>query len=152
MSCYIIYCGLDWPGIHTSFITCCFIALETTEASMRKAQLRLAGCAVGGLLGFLSIMYLVPHMESIASLSLLTAAGAALAGWVAAGSKRIAYGGLQIALAFFMCILQGFAPDTHFAPIRDRLVGIVLGILVTSIVFHYLWPEHEANALGEPVH
>jgi uncharacterized membrane protein YccC len=145
MSCYVIYMALDWPGIRTAFITCCFIALESTEATLRKARLRLVGCAIGGLLGFLSIMYVVPRMESIVSLVLLTAAGSAIAGWVAAGSKRIAYAGLQIALAFFMCIFQGFAPDTDFNTIRNRLVGIVLGILVTSVVFHYVWPEHEAD-------
>jgi len=44
-----------------------------------------------------------------------------------------------------MCILQGFAPDTRFDTIWNRVVGIVLGILVTSIVFHYFWPEHEAE-------
>jgi multidrug resistance protein MdtO len=66
-----------------------------------------------------------------------------IAGWVAAGSARIAYAGLQIALAFFMCIFQGFSPETDFDTIRNRIVGIVLGILVTSIVFHYLWPERE---------
>jgi uncharacterized membrane protein YccC len=144
MSCYIIYSALDWPGIRTAFITCCFIALESTEATLRKARLRLVGCCVGGLLGFLSIMYLVPSMESIVSLVMLTAAGSALAGWVAAGSQRIAYAGLQIALAFFMCIFQGFAPDTDFDTIRNRLVGIVLGIVVTSVVFQYLWPERES--------
>ena len=95
---------------------------------------------------FLSaIMYLVPHMESIVSLAFLTAAGAALAGWVAAGSERISYAGLQIALAFFMCIFQGFAPDTDFNTIRNRVVGIVLGITVTSIIFYSLWPEREAG-------
>jgi multidrug resistance protein MdtO len=98
---------------------------------------------VGGLLGFLSIMYLVPHMESIVSLALLTATGAALAGWVAAGSPRISYAGLQIGLAFFMCVFQGFAPDTNFTTIRDRLVGIVLGLVVSSAVFLYLWPERD---------
>ena len=145
MSCYIIYCALDWPGIRTAFITCCFIALESTEATLRKARLRLIGCAIGGLLGFLSIMYLVPHMESIVSLLFLTAAGAALAGWVAAGSQRIAYAGLQIALAFFLCIFQGFAPDTDFNTIRNRIVGIVLGIVVSATIFHYVWPEWEPD-------
>ncbi len=144
MTCYIIYCGLDWPGIRTAFITCCFIALESTEATMRKATLRLTGCLIGGLIGFLSTMYLVPHMESIVSLIFLTAVGSAIAGWVAAGSQRIAYAGLQIALAFFMCIFQGFAPDTHFDTIRNRIVGIILGILVSAVTFHYLWPEREA--------
>ena len=66
-----------------------------------------------------------------------------------AGSERISYAGLQIALAFFMCIFQGFAPDTEFHIIRDRVVGIVLGIVVTSIVFHYLWPERAANEVRE---
>jgi multidrug resistance protein MdtO len=143
MICYVIYTALDWPGIRTAFITCIFIALESTEATMRKARLRLIGCAIGGLLGFLSIMYLVPHMQSIVSLLFLTAGVTALAGWVASGSKRIAYAGLQIALAFFLCIFQGFAPDTDFDTIRNRIVGIVLGIIVMSVVFEYLWPERE---------
>jgi multidrug resistance protein MdtO len=149
MSCYFIYTGLDWgwPGIHTAFITCCFIALENTGATMRKGWLRLIGCSIGGLLGFLAIMYLVPHMESIISLVLLVAAVSALAGWIAAGSERISYAGLQMAFAFYMCIFQGFAPDTDFDTIRDRLVGIVLGITVSSIVFHYIWREHAVDRL-----
>ena len=145
MSCYIMYMALDWPGIRTAFITCCFIGLENTRATIRKARLRFVGCAIGGLLGFLAIMYLVPQMESIVALAFLTAAGAALAGWVAAGSERISYAGLQIALAFFMCIFQGFAPDTHFETIRNRVVGILLGILVASVVFYNLWPERQAG-------
>jgi multidrug resistance protein MdtO len=141
MTCYVVYSGLDWSGIRTAFITCCFVALESTGASVRKATLRLVGCAIGGAIGFLSIVYLVPHMESIVSLALVTAAVSALAGWIAAGSDRVSYAGLQIALAFFLCMYQGFAPDTHFHTIRDRFVGIVLGICVMSIVFRFVWPE-----------
>jgi len=44
-----------------------------------------------------------------------------------------------------MCIFQGFTPDTHFATIRNRVVGILLGILVTSVVFYNLWPERQAG-------
>ena len=141
MTCYVIYMGLDWPGIRTAFITCCFVALESTGATTRKSMLRLAGCALGGALGFLSIVYLIPHMESIVSLALLTAAVSAIAAWIAAGSERVSYAGLQIALAFFLCIFQGFAPDTDFDKIRDRVVGIVLGIVVSSTVFRFVWPE-----------
>jgi multidrug resistance protein MdtO len=141
MTCYVIYMGVDWPGIRTAFITCCFVALESTGATTRKSILRLAGCALGGALGFLSIVYLIPHMESIVSLALLTAAVSSIAAWIAAGSERISYAGLQIALAFFLCIFQGFTPDTDFDTIRNRVVGIVLGIIVSSTVFRYLWPE-----------
>ena len=147
MTCYLIYTGLNWPGISTAFITCCFIALESTGATMRKGLLRLVGCSVGALLGFSSIIFLVPHMESIVSLILLTAAGTALAGWVNAGSERISYAGVQIAFAFYICVCQGFGPDTDLVVIRDRLVGVVLGIAVTSIVFQYVWPERAGDRM-----
>ena len=143
MTCYVIYTAVDWNGIHTAFITCCFISLESLRATWHKGALRLAGCSIGGLLGFLSIIFLIPHMESIVSLAFLVAAVTALAGWVAAGSERIAYCGLQIGLAFYMCVLQTFEPDTDFVKIRDRLVGNILGIVVTTFVFRFLWPVHD---------
>jgi uncharacterized membrane protein YccC len=145
MTCYLLYTAVDWAGIHTAFITCCFISLETTKATRHKGALRLAGCMVGGLLGFVSILYLIPQMTSIASLALLVTAVTLLAGWVAAGSERIAYAGLQIGLAYYICILQGFAPDTDLEGIRDRFVGIVFGIVVTMLVFRYIWPEREPD-------
>jgi multidrug resistance protein MdtO len=147
MASYLIYTGLNWPGISTAFITCCFIALENTGATMRKGWLRLIGCTMGGLFGFLALVFLVPHMESVVSLILLVAVGSALAGWVAAGTDRISYAGLQAAFAFYLCVFQGFAPEVNFVTIRDRLVGIVLGITVSSIVFHYIWREHAVDRL-----
>jgi multidrug resistance protein MdtO len=147
MACYFIYSGLGWPGISTAFVTCCFIALENTEATMRKGWLRLLGCAAGGLAGYLVIIFLIPHMESITSLVLLTVAGTALTGWVAAGTDRISYAGLQAAFAFFLCIFQGYAPDTNFTIIRDRLAGIVIGIVAASLVYRYVWPEHAVDGL-----
>jgi hypothetical protein len=47
-----------------------------------------------------------------------------------------------------VCIFQGFAPDTDIDTIRDRIVGIVLGITVTSLVFRNLWLEREAVKRG----
>ena len=87
-------------------------------------------------------------MEAVCGLvtSLLTAAVSTIAGWVAAGSQRIAYAGLQIAFAFYLAIFQGFAPGTNLDVIRDRVAGIVLGIVVTTVFFCYLWPEEEKPA------
>ncbi len=147
MTCYVIYSGLDWPGISTAFVTCCFIALENTGATIRKGWLRLSGCATGAAAGYFAMFFLIPRMESITSLILLAAAGAALAGWVAAGTDRISYGGLQGAFAFFLCIFQSFEPEINFTTVRDRTVGIVLGITVSSLVYRYIWPEHAIDGL-----
>jgi uncharacterized membrane protein YccC len=147
MFCYIAYEAIDWTGIHTAFITCTFIALESTEATLYKGTLRILGCVIGGALALFSIVFLMPHMETIASLVVVVACAAALAGWVAAGSERISYAGLQLAFAFFYSVFQGYAPDTDLDNVRNRVVGILFGLVVTGLVFHYVWPERAIRRL-----
>jgi uncharacterized membrane protein YccC len=141
MFCYIFYSAVDWSGIHTAFITVIFIALESTEATLYKGMLRIIGCIIGGAFALFSILFLLPHMERIASLTVLVAAVTAIAAWIAAGSERISYAGFQIAFAFFLSMFQGFAPDTDLDKVRDRIVGILVGLIVTWVIFHYIWPE-----------
>jgi Fusaric acid resistance protein family len=141
MFCYIVYEAIDWSGIHTAFITCTFIALESTKATLYKGTLRIVGCLIGGALALFSIVFLMPHMETIASLVVLVACASAIAGWVGAGSERISYAGLQLAFAFFYSIFQGYAPDTDLDNVRNRVVGILFGLIVTGLVFQYIWPE-----------
>jgi uncharacterized membrane protein YccC len=148
MFCYIVYQAIDWSGIHTAFITCTFIALESTEATLYKGTLRIVGCLIGGALALFSIVFLMPHMETIASLVVLVAGAAAIAGWVATGSERISYAGLQIAFAFFYSVFQGFAPDTDLDNVRDRVVGILFGLIVAGLVFQYIWPEHKGDRVN----
>jgi uncharacterized membrane protein YccC len=145
--CYILYNAVHWPGISTSFVTCAFIALGNTGATIYKSWLRFFGCLAGGLAGYLAIFLLLPHMVSIASLVLLVVAGSALAGWIASGTERISYAGLQFAFAFYLSIFQGFEPDVNLTTIRDRLAGILLGTFVSAIMFRYVWPEDASDQL-----
>ena len=148
MFCYICYSAIDWTGIHTAVITCTFIALESTEATLYKGTLRFVGCVIGGALALLTIVFLMPHMETIASLVVVVAFVSAIAGWVAAGSERISYAGLQIAFAFFYSLFQvlpDYKPDTDLDNVRDRVVGILFGLAVTGLVFRYIWPERARN-------
>jgi uncharacterized membrane protein YccC len=142
MFCYIFYSAIDWTGIHTAFITCTFIALESTGATLHKGVLRIGGCVIGGALALFTIVFLMPHMVTIASLVVVVACASAIAGWVATGSEMISYAGLQIAFAFFYSVFQGYAPDTDLDNVRNRVVGILFGLIVTGVVFAYIWPEH----------
>ena len=147
MFCYIFYMAIDWPGIHTALITCTFIALESTGATLHKGVLRIGGCVIGGALALFTIVFLMPHMETIASLVVVVACAAAIAGWVATGSELVSYGGLQLAFAFFYSVFQGYAPDTDLDNVRNRVVGILLGLIVTGLVFQYIWPERTIDRL-----
>src|SRR4029450_11525617 len=99
MICYLAQSAVNWPGIRTCLVTCMIVGLTSEGATIQKGTRRFAGAIVGGALGFLAILVVVPHMESIASLVLLVAAGSAIAarGW--GGRPRIAYGGARIARA-----------------------------------------------------
>jgi uncharacterized membrane protein YccC len=148
MFCYIFYMAIDWSGIHTALITCTFIALESTGATLHKGLLRIGGCVIGGALALFTIVFLMPHMVTIASLVVVVACASAIAGWIAAGSELISYAGLQIAFAFFYSVFQGYAPDTDLDNVRNRVIGILFGLIVTGLIFRYIWPERTIDRLG----
>ena len=130
-------------------ITCTFIALESTGATLHKGVLRIGGCVIGGALALFTIVFLMPHMDTIASLVVVVACASAIAGWVGAGSEMISYAGLQIAFAFFYSVFQGYAPDTDLDNVRNRVVGILFGLIVTGLVFRYIWPERTIDRLRD---
>lgn len=140
MFCYLLYQQLDWQGIHTCFITCYVVSLGTTAETVEKLALRIAGCVVGALLGTASLVFLIPALTSVGELMVLVFVGAWLAAWVAMGSPRISYAGMQIAFAFFLCVIQGSGPGFDLLVARDRLIGILLGNIVVYLVFTRVWP------------
>jgi multidrug resistance protein MdtO len=146
MAAYAIYSGLDWPGISTAITTCFFVALGTLGESVHKFTLRLSGALLGGIAGGLCIVYLLPEMQDIGQLSLLIGAVAFACGWVATSSELLSYAGMQMAFAFFLGVLQGYGPPTDLTGLRDRVVGILLGNFLITLVFSVLWPVSADDA------
>jgi multidrug resistance protein MdtO len=138
--CYLIFTLTAYQGIYTSVITCIVCSLSTIGASVQKGVLRLAGSAVGGGLGVLTLMYIFPHLDSIGGFWFPFAAVTALAAYVTSGSPAISYGGYQIGLAFYKCTLQNYGPYTELRVVRDRLIGILLGLAVFELINTRLWP------------
>ena len=138
--CYLLYSLLDWPGIHTAFITCYIVAQGTAAESVEKLSLRIVGCLIGGAAGIAAIVFLIPALTSIGGLMIAVFAGAWAAAYVAAGTPRISYAGFQIAFAFFLCIIQGSGPAFDLTVARDRIIGILIGNLVAYLTLVYVWP------------
>jgi len=147
MIVYSVYTMLDWPGLLTSIVTVFFVALGSVGETVHKLVLRLSGALIGGLLAGLSIVFLLPHFTDIGQLCALTAVVALFAGWVSTSSERLSYAGMQIALAFFMGLLQTYSPATDLTVLRDRVAGILLGNVVMTLVFSGLWPESAITRL-----
>jgi multidrug resistance protein MdtO len=138
--CYVIYNAIDWPGISTAVTTCFLTALSTTGSSRQKQVLRFAGATFGGfVLGMGSQIFVLPHLDSIAGFTILVMLVTAFASWIATSSARLSYFGLQVALAFYLINLQSFAIEPSLAIARDRVVGVLLGLLMMWLVFDQLW-------------
>ena len=140
MFCYVTYLLLDWPGIHTCFITCYIVSLGTTAETIEKLALRILGALVGAALGLAAIVFLLPHLTSIGSLLIVVFVAGLIAAWVAAGSPRISYVGYQLAFAFFLCTIQGPSPAFDLTIARDRIIGIMFGNIVAYLIFANIWP------------
>jgi multidrug resistance protein MdtO len=146
LTAYLLYSGLEWYSIHTATITCFFVAEDSVGASIHKLTLRLAGAIIGAALGMLAIVLVLPALESVGGLVVLVAAVTLLAAWVGTASERIAYAGWQIALAFYLTVLQGFSRTSKLYVGRDRVIGILIGNILMSVVFTSLWPVRAAPA------
>jgi multidrug resistance protein MdtO len=138
---YLFYTASDYYGIHTVFYTPLIIALASTGATIHKGFLRIVGCIIGGALGLICLIWVMPRFETLETFLLIVFCVHGLAAWIAVGSERISYMGLQIALAFDLGFLQGYGPPEKIDPLRDRFIGIVIGIVIVTVVFALIWPE-----------
>jgi multidrug resistance protein MdtO len=138
---YLFYTASDYYGIHTAFYTPLIIALASTGATIHKGFLRIVGCIIGGALGLICSIWVIPRFETLETFLLMVFCVHGLAAWIAAGNDRISYMGLQIALAFDLGFLQGYGPPENIDPLRDRFIGIVIGICIATTVFALIWPE-----------
>jgi multidrug resistance protein MdtO len=138
--CYLIFTLTAYQGIYTSVITCIVCSLSTIGASVQKGVLRLAGSAVGGVLGVVTLTCIFPYVDSIGGFWFPFAAVTGLAAYVTLGGPALSYGGYQIGLAFYKCVLQSYGPYTELRVVRDRLIGILLGLAVFGLINNWLWP------------
>ena len=152
MLCYLLYSILSWPGIHTALITCFIVSLGTAAESVEKLSLRILGCLVGAGLGLLGMIRVVPWVTSIGGLAVIVFAGAFLGAWIAAGNKHISYAGFQIAFAYLLCVIQGPSPSFNMVVARDRVIGILLGNVVSYFVAIRIWPVSVGQRIDDALH
>jgi multidrug resistance protein MdtO len=138
--CYLIYNLVAWQGISTAVTTCLLTALTTIGASRQKQVLRFGGAIVGGIfIGFGTQVFVLPALDSIAGFLMLFVVVSAFSAWIITSGPRLSYFGVQIAVAFYLINLQEYKFQTSLTVARDRVAGILLGLVAMWVIFDQLW-------------
>ncbi len=146
---FILYNALAWPGIATCVATCVIVAQSTTGAGTQKAILRVAGTLLGCALGLGLVVFAMPRLESLFGLLLVLTGTFFVAAWIVVGSPRTAYAGMQAGMALAMYALDVFGPATNLVVGRDRVVGILVGIVIMTTIDRWLWPVFAERGLRD---
>ncbi len=145
--CYITYTAINWPGLSTSVVTCFITALSTIGSSRQKQVLRLSGTFIGGIIfGMGAQVFVLPYLDGITGFTVLFAVVTAISAWISTASARLSYLGVQLALAFYLINLQEFTIQTSLSIARDRVFGVLLGLVSMGVFFDLLWTK---NAVSE---
>jgi uncharacterized membrane protein YccC len=139
--CTLIVESLGWPDINTAIPTCLVAAQTSLGADYRLSILRLSGAVLGGLCAYFYVLVFQSQLDTIVGFALATTPVWAIAAWISAGSDRIAYLGRQLGFSFALFVLHDFGPVTDLYLPRDRVIGILLGIIVMGILDYALWPR-----------
>ncbi len=150
MLAYVAYQAIDWTGLSTAVPTCIITALSTIGSSRQKQFLRLGGAIIGGFIfGMGAQVFVLPYLDGITGFTVLFAVVTAISAWIAVATPRLSYLGVQLALAFYLINLQEFAIQSSLAIARDRVVGVLLGLMCMWLVFDRLWVKDALQEMQE---
>ena len=143
---YVIGLITQRSDLSTILTTILITALPTYGAALRKMILRIAGVIVGGALTLLTIIIVTPNFETLLAYMMALFVVFFISSYSALSSGRISYAGKQIGTTFALAF-AGLSPAFDvYAPLW-RIWGVLLGTVVTGIVFLLLWPEYAGDSL-----
>jgi multidrug resistance protein MdtO len=137
---YLLMHALSWGALVTAGVSAVLVSQTSLGAIVQKSVLRIGGALLGGALGIATIVVAMPNLQNLGSLLIVAGLGFLVAAWIAVGSSRISYLGLQTGMAFAMCVTDPRGPTTDLTIGRDRVLGILVGVLAMLLVNGTLWP------------
>jgi len=91
-------------------------------------------------------VFVLPYLDNITGFTVLFAVVTVISAWISTASARLSYLGVQLALTFYLINLQEFTIQTSLSIARDRVFGVLLGLVSMGLFFDLLWVR---NAVGE---
>ncbi len=130
-----------WPfsGVLGMLATSILMSLPYLGQVVSKAQLRLAGEAMGAAACYVVLLAFVPSVTDVGWWVFLLGLIFFAFGWMYAG-RRYSYAGMQGALMIFITLTPPLRATVNLEVPMDRLLGVFIGAVFTLVVWEVFWP------------
>ena len=124
----VLWLALNLPELTRSLVTALITLDRDLARTGSRGSLRILGCMAGGALG---LLFTSIGINSFLWWSVTLVFGLALFAALHLGDSSWAYVGMQGGVAYIMPLVTGSWPPSSLVPIRNRLGGMMFGVLVT---------------------
>lgn len=112
-----------------------------------KERLRFVAVVIGGLYGLICLIIISISPNFLVYLLLFTL-GLFVGSYIATGSERVSYAGVQTGIVLPMILLISNGPSTGSLQIAiERFVGVIVGGAIALIILRFIWPDDPLKQL-----
>lgn len=137
-------------GYQASFYGVLFGSIPNTGQAHLRGRLAIIGVAAGLLYG-LTGLYLISLIPHFSLLILIFALGTFVSAYVASGSQRIAFSGLQAGLMLPYVFLSSPGPDISLTLATMRMFALLVASSIGLLVLHNIWPVSPYHELKKKI-
>ncbi len=134
------------PEMETVVLNPLILIQGSYGATVRKAGLRLAGVAIGGLLAILTVITVMPNAGDMTTWIVVFFAVLLPWAYVALGSPKLSYFGVQVA-ATYMIIMVANGPVVDVQVALWRFFGTLVGAALLLGVFQVVAPDYAGRQI-----
>lgn len=137
-------------GYQASFYGVLFGSIPNTGQAHLRGRLAIIGVAAGLLYGItgLYIISLIPHFIL---LILIFSLGSFVSAYVASGSQRIAFSGLQAGLMLPYVFFSTTGPEISLTLATMRMFALLMASAIGLLVLHTIWPVSPYRELKKKI-
>ena len=137
-------------GYQASFYGVLFGSIPNTGQAHLRGRLAIIGVAAGLLYGItgLYIISLIPHFIL---LILIFSLGSFVSAYVASGSQRIAFSGLQAGLMLPYVFFSTTGPGISLTLATMRMFALLMASAIGLLVLHTIWPVSPYRELKKKI-
>jgi hypothetical protein len=137
-------------GYQASFYGVLFGSIPNTGQAHLRGKLAIVGVGAGLLYGItgLFVISLIPHFPL---LMLIFALGTFVSAYVASGSQRVAFSGLQAGLMLPYVFLSSPGPEISLSLATMRMFALLMASSIGLLVLHNIWPVSPYRELKKKI-